>query len=183
MQSLHVLRQPDGGGAVPRKPPFRKYFSFCRKRRQRNVQKDKMKLAISYLASQVLAEDYNLCFEAGNFLKQGFDNIEIGAVGQSTFTIPDGSIACANNKCTLSCDQGYNYYGGNNVVRCLRKWDYEDQRPELMFNTNIGEVSHLHRETVLLFNHPIPRNEICTTLFSNKSILLNFSKKNLLKTI
>lgn len=101
-----------------------------------------MKLATSFLASQVLAEPFDLCFQAGNFMKQGFDEIEIGAVGESTFAVPQGSIECTGDSCTLSCDQGYHYYGGNNEVTCLRKWNYEELRPDLFFSANIAEVSH-----------------------------------------
>jgi hypothetical protein len=98
-----------------------------------------MKLLAGLLASQALADDYERCFEAGNFLAQGFDGTPIGEViGESSFTVANGSIECRGSRCRISCDQGYHFYGGVDQSKCRREW-VNGQRV-WKWNKNIAEV-------------------------------------------
>ena len=97
-----------------------------------------MKLLAGFLASQALADDYERCFEAGNFLAQGFDGTPIGEVGQSSFPVANGSIECRGIRCRISCDQGYHFYGGADQSKCRKQWD-NGQRV-WKWNKNIAEV-------------------------------------------
>jgi hypothetical protein len=96
-----------------------------------------MKLLAGLLASQALADDYERCFEAGNFLAQGFDGTPIGEVGESSFTVANGSIECRGSRCRISCDQGYHFYGGVDQSKCRREW-VNGQRV-WKWNKNIAE--------------------------------------------
>lgn len=97
-----------------------------------------MKIFASILASPILANSFQSCFDGGNFLKQGFQKTQIGEAGKSTFTVANGIIQCEGFDCHLTCDGGYHFYGGNNISKCkeqifgMWKWTMD-----------IAEVSNL----------------------------------------
>jgi len=81
-----------------------------------------MKISASLLASPVLANSFQSCFDDGDFLKQGFQKTQIGEVGKSTFTVANGIIQCEGLECRLTCDSGYHFYGGNNISKCKEQF-------------------------------------------------------------
>ena len=105
-----------------------------------------MKLSIGVLASSALADSYQKCFQHGNFLKQGFwseGDPVIGKGGvQLTYYVPNGSITCGANKaneCVLTCQDGYHYYGGEDIAKCRKVW--KNGQIVYDWNINIAEVS------------------------------------------
>ena len=96
-----------------------------------------MKISASILASPVLANSFQRCFDDGNFLKQGFQKTQIGEVGKSSFTVANGIIQCEGLECRLTCDAGYHFYGGNNISKC------REQTFGWKWTMDIAEVSNL----------------------------------------